>query len=115
MSIPEPRYEDNVPDKVKEIMFANDFSGSSGSAQEDNALVGMIQTSLQNNAIVDGEELERDKEEYESVMGDIQLQNPVAQETPPNTGQVSSQQVADLFPNDPTTIAAARRRETRNV
>ena len=27
------------------------------------------------------------------------------------TGQVTSQQVADLFPNDPTTIAAARRRE----
>ena len=26
-------------------------------------------------------------------------------------GQVTSQQVADLFPNDPTTIAAARRRE----
>ena len=30
---------------------------------------------------------------------------------PTVTGQVTSQQVADLFPNDPTTIAAARRRE----
>ena len=114
MSIPEPRF-DNVPEKVQEIMFANDFSESSGSAEEDNNLVGMIQRSLQNNAVVDAEEEERDQEQVASVMGDIQLQNPVAPQTPANTGQVTSQQVADLFPNDPTTIAAARRREAGNV
>ena len=114
MSIPEPRF-DNVPDKVQEIMFANDFSESSGNAEEDNKLVGMIQKSLQNNAVVDAEEEERDQEQVASVMGDIQLENPVAPQTPANTGQVTSQQVADLFPNDPTTIAAARRRETGNV
>jgi len=114
MSIPEPRF-DNVPDKVQEIMFANDFSESSGNAEEDNKLVGMIQKSLQNNAVVDAEEEERDREQVASVMGDIQLENPVAPQTPANTGQVTSQQVADLFPNDPTTIAAARRRETGNV
>jgi len=115
MSIPEPLYDKNVPEKVQEVMFANDFSGSSGSAEEDNNLVGMIQRSLQNNAIVDAEEEERDEEQRASVMGDIQLQNPVAPQTPANTGQVTSQQVADLFPNDPTTIAAARRREAGNV
>ena len=114
MSIPEPRF-DNVPEKVQEIMFANDFSESSGSAEEDNNLVGMIQRSLQNNAVVDAEEEERDQEQVASVMGDIQLQNPVAPQTQANTGQVTSQQVADLFPNDPTTIAAARRREAGNV
>ncbi len=96
-------------------MFANDFSGSSGSAEEDNNLVGMIQRSLQNNAVVDAEEEERDQEQVASVMGDIELQNPDAPQTPANTGQVTSQQVADLFPNDPTTIAAARRREAGNV
>jgi len=114
MSIPEPRF-DNVPEKVQETLFANDFSESSGSAEEDNNLVGMIQKSLQNNAVVDAEEEERDQEQVASVMGDIELQNPVAPQTPANTGQVTSQQVADLFPNDPTTIAAARRRETGNV
>jgi len=115
MSIPEPIFKDNLPTVVEETMFANDFSKSSGSVDEDNNLVGMIQRSLQNNAIVDQEEAERDQEQVASVMGDIQLQNPVAPQTPANTGQVTSQQVADLFPNDPTTIAAARRRETRNV
>ena len=115
MSIPEPRFEENVPDVVKETMFAGDLSGSSGSADEDNNLVGMIQRSLQNNAVVDEEEAERDQEQVASVMGDIQLQNPVNPQTPANTGQVTSQQVADLFPNDPTSIAAARRRETGNV
>ena len=114
MSIPEPRF-DNVPDKVQEVMFANDFSESSGNAEEDNNLVGMIQKSLENNAVVDAEEEERDQEQVASVMGDIQLENPVAPQTPANTGQVTSQQVADLFPNDPTTIAAARRREAGNV
>ena len=115
MSIPEPIFKDNLPTVVEETMFANDFSKSSGNVDEDNNLVGMIQRSLQNNAIVDQEEAERDQEQVASVMGDIQLQNPVAPQTPANTGQVTSQQVADLFPNDPTTIAAARRRETRNV
>ena len=38
MSIPEPRF-DNVPEKVQETLFANDFSESSGSAEEDNNLV----------------------------------------------------------------------------
>ena len=115
MSIPEPIFKDNLPTVVEETMFANDFSKSSGNVDEDNNLVGMIQRSLQNNAIVDQEEAERDQEQVASVMGDIQLQSPVAPQTPANTGQVTSQQIADLFPNDPTTIAAARRRETRNV
>ncbi len=112
MKIPEPIYKDNIPPIVEETMFANDFSKSSGDIQEDNNLVGMINRSIQNNAIVDAEEAERDAAELDTnIVGDLQLQAPVAP-TPPNTGQVTSQQVADLFPNDPTTIAAARRRET---
>ena len=112
MSIPEPLFEKNIPPKVEEGMFANDFSISSGDAQEDNNNVGMINRSIANNKIVEAEEEERDRQEFTSILGDIEFQNPVAP-TPPNTGQVTSQQVADLFPNDPTTIAAARRRETQ--
>jgi len=41
-------------------------------------------------------------------MPQVTMPNP---QMPMATGQVTSQQVADLFPNDPTTIAAARRRE----
>ena len=114
MSIPEPLFEKNIPSKVEEVMFANDFSESSGDAQEDNNNVGMINRSLANNLVIEEEEEERDRQEFTSILGDIEFQNPVAP-TPPNTGQVTSQQVADLFPNDPTTIAAARRRETGNV
>jgi len=111
MSIPEPRFEENVPDKVKEVMFANDFSGSSGSAKEDNALVGMIDTSIKGNLISDQEEAERDAVEYGNVMGDIELQNPVAPAAPPATGQATAAQVQGLFPNDPTSALIAQRRE----
>jgi hypothetical protein len=114
MSIPEPLFKDNIPQVVEENMFA-DFSESSGDAQEDNNLVSMINRSVQNSLTVETEEAERDREEFQSVVGDLQLQNPVAPTPPQNTGQVTSQQVADLFPNDPTAIAAARRRENPNV
>ena len=72
-------------------------------------LVGMIQTSLKNNAIVDSEEEERDREQNASVMGDIQLQSPVQSQGTPATGQVNPQQFQALFPNDPTGAAIAQR------
>jgi len=119
MSIPEPLYEQNVPNKVKEVLFANDFSKSSGSVEEDNNLVGMIDRSLQNNAVVDREEAERDQEEFASVMGDLQLESPVLTppEAPtlPNTGQNRAQQVAALFPNDPTSQEIARRNDAQKI
>ncbi len=69
--------------------------------------------------MVDAEEAPVEAEEKTMVMADLQLEDPVASApaapTPPNTGQVTSQQVADLFPNDPTSIAAARRREAGRV
>lgn len=112
MKIPEPIFKDNIPPVVEETMFANDFSKSSGDIQEDNNLVGMINRSIQNNQVIEAEEAQRDAADADTnIVGDLQLQNPGGA-TPPNTGQVTSQQVADLFPNDPTTIAAARRRET---
>ena len=111
MSIPEPIFEKNIPTKTEESLFASDFSGSSGSVDEDNNLVGMIQTSLRNNAIVEQEEIERDQEQMSSVMGDVQLQNPVANQAavPPATGQVDPQKFAALFPEDDSGQAIANR------
>ena len=78
----------------------------------DNGNVEMINRSIANNKIIDAEESERDREEYTSVIGDIELQSPVAQ-TPqtPVTGQQTAQQLQTLFPFDTTSIAAAQRRE----
>ena len=57
-------------------------------------------------AEVDVEEAPIEEQEKKLVMEDLQLEDPVASPptapTLPNTGQVTSQQVADLFPNDPT-------------
>tara|TARA_R100000353_G_scaffold173666_1_gene140262 strand:- start:427 stop:3546 length:3120 start_codon:yes stop_codon:yes gene_type:complete len=115
MSIPEPIFKDNLPPTVEEVMFANDFSKSSGDIQEDNNLVGMINRSIENNKIVEAEEIERDAAEADTnIVGDLQFQSPIPS-TAANTGQVTSQQISDLFPDDATTIAAARRRETPNV
>ena len=72
-------------------------------------------TSTKNNVIVDQEEQERDREEYQSVLGDLELESPTLAPQapiPPNTGQVTSQQVAGLFPNDPLSIEIARRRQS---
>ena len=111
MSIPEPIFEKNIPTKTEESLFASDFSGSSGSVDEDNNLVGMIQTSLRNNAIIEQEEIERDQEQMSSVMGDVQLQSPVANQAavPPATGQVDPQKFAALFPEDDSGQAIANR------
>jgi hypothetical protein len=118
MSIPEPIFKDNIPQKVEETMFVNDFSASSGDAEVDNGNVEMINRAIANNKIIDAEESERDREEYASVIGDIELQSPVAQtpqapQTPqtPFTGQQTAQQLQTLFPFDTTSIAAAQRRE----
>ena len=62
MSIPEPIFKDNIPKKVEEVMFANDFSNSSGNTDEDNNLVGMIDRSIQNNAIIENQELEAQRQ-----------------------------------------------------
>ena len=112
MSIPEPIFKDNIPQKVEETMFVNDFSASSGDAVVDNGNVEMINRSIANNKIIDAEESERDREEYTSVIGDIELLSPVAQ-TPqtPATGQQTAEQLQTLFPFDTTSIAAAQRRE----
>tara|TARA_Y100000114_G_scaffold155846_1_gene181131 strand:- start:713 stop:1573 length:861 start_codon:yes stop_codon:yes gene_type:complete len=114
--VPSPNYDEKtLPKQTFETLFADDFSGSSGNLEVDNNAVTMLSTATANEAMVEEEEAPIEEVEKTAVMDDLQLESPVA--TPPQApaapaiGQVTSQQVADLFPNDPTTIAAARRRE----
>jgi hypothetical protein len=100
-----------------ETMFAQDYSGTSGNLQTDNNAVQFLQTATNSEAMVDTEEAPIEAEERTNIMDDLQLESPVAQApqapTPPNTGQVSSQDIAAMFPNDATSIAAAQRRESQ--
>jgi hypothetical protein len=117
--VPAPIYDEKtIPKQNYEIMFAQDYSGSSGNLQTDNNAVQFLQTAT---SIVKLwlilKKLQFEAEERTNIMDDLQLESPVAQApqapTPPNTGQVSSQDIAAMFPNDATSIAAAQRRESQ--
>ena len=114
--IPQPIYDEkNLPKHTYDTMFAQNFSGSSGNVEEDNNLVAMVDRSVQNQIEAAVDQEERDVEaDTAPVTDDLQLENPVPSNVnvPTNTGQVSSQEVASLYPFDSTSIAAARRRET---
>jgi len=112
--VPAPNYnEDTIPEKNYEVMFAQDFSGTSGNLQTDTNAVEMLSTATQNEAMVDAEEAPIEQEEKTSIMADLQLEDPVAQPPAepvlPATGQVNPQQFQALFPNDPTGAAIAQR------
>ena len=112
--VPAPNYnEDTIPKNNFEVMFAQDFSGSSGNLQTDNNAVQFLQTATNSEAMVDTEEAPIEAEEKSMIMADLQLEDPVAQapQAPvqPNTGQVNPQEFQALFPNDPTGAAIAQR------
>lgn len=112
--VPAPNYnEDTIPKNNYEVMFAQDFSGSSGNLQTDTNAVEMLSTATQNEAMVDAEEAPIEAEEKSMIMADLQLEDPNVQApiapVPPNTGQVNAQSFQALFPNDPTGAAIAQR------
>jgi len=112
--VPAPNYnKDTIPENNFEVMFAQDFSGSSGNLQTDTNAVEMLSTATQNEAMVDAEEAPVEAEEKSMIMADLQLEDPVAQApqapVPPATGQVNPQNFQALFPNDPTGAAIAQR------
>ena len=112
--VPAPNYDkDTIPENNFEVMFAQDFSGTSGNLQTDTNAVEMLSTATQNEAMVDTEEAPIEAEEKSMIMADLQLEDPVAQapQAPiqPNTGQVNPQEFQALFPNDPTGAAIAQR------
>ena len=109
-----PNYnEDTIPKNNYEVMFAQDFSGSSGNLQTDNNAVQFLQTATNSEAMVDTEEAPIEAEEKSMIMADLQLEDPVAQapQAPvqPDTGQVNAQNFQALFPNDATGAAIAQR------
>ena len=112
--VPAPNYnEDTVPKNNFEVMFAQDYSGTSGNLQTDNNAVQFLQTATNSEAMVDTEEAPIEAEEKSMIMADLQLEDPVAQapQAPvqPNTGQVNPQEFQALFPNDATGAAIAQR------
>ena len=112
--VPAPNYnEDTVPKNNFEVMFAQDYSGTSGNLQTDNNAVQFLQTATNSEAMVDTEEAPIEAEEKSMIMADLQLEDPVAQApqapVPPATGQVNAQSFQALFPNDPTGAAIAQR------
>ena len=112
--VPAPNYnEDTIPKNNYEVMFAQDFSGSSGNLQTDNNAVQFLQTATNSEAMVDTEEAPIEAEEKSMIMADLQLEDPVAQApqapVPPATGQVNAQNFQALFPNDATGAAIAQR------
>jgi len=110
---PKPRYEDkNLPKETVESMFAQDFTPGSGNIETDNQLVDYIQSAVRNSDEADVDQESRNVEaEKASVMGDVELENPVQQ--PQATGQVNAAQFQALFPNDPTGTAIAMRGNRR--
>ena len=111
--VPAPIYDENtIPKNNFEVMFAQDYSGTSGNLQTDTNAVEMLSTATQNEAMVDAEEAPIEQEE-KMIMADLQLEDPTAQApvapVPPATGQVNPQQFQALFPNDPTGAAIAQR------
>ena len=106
---PKPRYDDNtLPKETVESMFAQDFTPGSGNVETDNQLVDYIQSTVRASDETDIDQELRDVEaERASVMGDVELENPVQQ--PQVTEQVNAAQFQALFPNDPTGAAIAMR------
>ena len=76
-----PRYDDkNLPKETIESMFAQDFTPGSGNIETDNQLVDYIQSTVRNSDETDiDQELRNEEAERASVMGDVELENPVQQ------------------------------------
>ena len=111
--VPAPNYnQDTIPKNNFEVMFAQDYSGTSGNLQTDTNAVEMLSRATQNEAMVDAEEAPIEQEE-KMIMADLQLEDPVAQapQAPmqPDTGQVDPQKFAALFPDDDSGQAIANR------
>ena len=115
--IPQPIYDDkNLPPQVLETMYAGDFQKSSGDVNTDNDMVAYLNRVVEADTETVLEQARRDEEADDpSITADLQLQ-PVVPQTAqaPQTpqGQVSSQQVAQLYPFDSTANAIAQRRES---
>ena len=114
--VPDPIYDENtIPKENFETMFAQDYSGTSGNVDVDNDAVAFLRQATINEADTEEQEKEIEGDERGLITEDLELENPVQQPqaqapTPPNTGQVTQQQVAGLFPDDNLSQLIAQRR-----
>ena len=110
--VPQPIYDEkHYLKKNFDIMFAQDFSGTSGNLQEDNNAVDFLRAATTTEAAIN-EEAPIENIEKTMVTDDIQLEDPVqAGQAPmqPDTGQVDPQKFAALFPEDNSGQAIANR------
>ena len=114
--VPDPIYDENtIPKENFETMFAQDYSGTSGNIDIDNDAVTFLRQATINEADTEEQEKLIEGDERGLITEDLELENPVQQPqpqapTPPNTGQVTQQQVAGLFPDDNLSQLIAQRR-----
>ena len=102
-------------------MFAGDFTKSSGNAQLDNDMVAYLNRTVEADTETILEQAQRDQEADDpSITDDLQLQPafgtqmaqaPQVPQAP--QGQVTAQDVQQLFPFDTTAAAIAQRRQGR--
>jgi phosphotransferase system IIB component len=114
--VPSPNYnEKTLPKKNFQVLFADDFSGSSGNLEIDNNSVNMLRAATGTEAMVEEAEAPIEQVEKTSVMEDLEFESPVQPQPmvqgTPDTGQVTPQQVQALFPNDTTSALIAARRQ----
>ena len=116
--VPEPAYDERtLPKNTYETLMAYESAEPSGNIDVDNNAVTFLQRSAQNEVADQVETAEVEAEEEQSIMDDIELENPVLSQNNqlpgslPVPGQdVNPQTVKALFPFDTTLAAAADRR-----
>jgi hypothetical protein len=116
--VPDPAYDERtLPKNTYETLMAYESTEPSGNIDVDNNAVTFLQRSAQNEVADQVETAEVEAEEEQSIMDDIELENPVLSQNNqvpgslPVPGQdVNPQTVKALFPFDTTLAAAADRR-----
>jgi hypothetical protein len=93
--VPSPNYnEKTLPKKNFQVLFADDFSGSSGNLEIDNNSVNMLRAATGTEAMVEEAEAPIEQVEKTSVMEDLEFESPVQPQPmvqgTPDTGQVTS-------------------------
>ena len=116
--IPDPAYDQRtLPKNTYETLMAYESTEPSGNIEVDNNAVTFLQTATQNQLADESATSEIESEEEQSIMEDLELENPVLSQNNqlpgslPVPGQdVNPQTVKALFPFDTTLAAAADRR-----
>ena len=125
--IEQPIYDDNtIPKETMETLFAGDFLGSSGNVDTDNQMVDYVKSTLKHTRETEADDVVREEDADQAMMTENfeeELIDPVKAmqaknfqpPQPPNTGQITPQKVAGLFPNDQLSQLIAQRQNKNNA